>query len=288
MQGLWSRGVFQNILDTFLTPEDEFFSNCFHYKIKRKGGQFDNCKVWPSESLCKVNPSNAKALKVSAIMTTLSVKYLLQAVFVQFSVLLLNLTHLLMMSISPRSSHKVTFYQEKVTIDLYAFLLHRDMKRTLDTLFIISSSHFTECRQPPERGTVRRWALCLNAKAAKLLVSKRTFGGEWSLTVTAQCLMHTSTILLTACANCRDLLFPKAFSGGIWGHIRKPSRTLPCTYKSPLELYLWCEITHLWHPTLAFQNTNATPTTNGDTDTCRSYTGDSIMMNGRPITWKSL
>jgi len=45
MQGLWSRGVFQKVLRTSLTPQDKVFSTRFHYKIKRKGGEFDKCKV---------------------------------------------------------------------------------------------------------------------------------------------------------------------------------------------------------------------------------------------------
>jgi len=38
MQGLWSRGVFQKVLRTSLTPQDRVFSTRFHYKIKKKGG----------------------------------------------------------------------------------------------------------------------------------------------------------------------------------------------------------------------------------------------------------
>jgi len=45
MQGLWSRGVFQKVLRTSLCPQDKFFSTRFHYKIKRKGDEFDKCKV---------------------------------------------------------------------------------------------------------------------------------------------------------------------------------------------------------------------------------------------------
>ena len=45
MQGLWSRVVFQKVLRTSLTPQDRVFSTRFHYMIKRKGGEFDKCKV---------------------------------------------------------------------------------------------------------------------------------------------------------------------------------------------------------------------------------------------------
>ena len=62
MQGLWSRGVFQKVLRTSFTPQDRVFSTRFHYKIKRKGGDFDKCKFrlvaqhethWRSRWLCR-------------------------------------------------------------------------------------------------------------------------------------------------------------------------------------------------------------------------------------------
>jgi len=45
MDSLWRRGVFQKVLRSSLTPQDRVFRSRFHYKIKRKGVQFDNCKV---------------------------------------------------------------------------------------------------------------------------------------------------------------------------------------------------------------------------------------------------
>jgi len=45
MDGLWRRGVFQKVLRSSLTPQDRVFTSRFHYKIKRKGGEFDKCKV---------------------------------------------------------------------------------------------------------------------------------------------------------------------------------------------------------------------------------------------------
>ena len=44
MDGLWRRGVCQ-VLRSSLTPQDCVFTSRFHYKIKRKGGEFDKCKV---------------------------------------------------------------------------------------------------------------------------------------------------------------------------------------------------------------------------------------------------
>ena len=45
MDGFWCRIVFQRVLRSSLTPQDRVFSSRFHYKIKRKGGEFDKCKV---------------------------------------------------------------------------------------------------------------------------------------------------------------------------------------------------------------------------------------------------
>jgi len=45
MDGLWRRGVFQKVLRSSLTPQDRVFTSCFHNKIKRKGGEFNKCKV---------------------------------------------------------------------------------------------------------------------------------------------------------------------------------------------------------------------------------------------------
>jgi len=45
MDGLWRRGVFQKVLRSSLTPQDRVFTSRFNYKIKRKGREFDKCKV---------------------------------------------------------------------------------------------------------------------------------------------------------------------------------------------------------------------------------------------------
>jgi len=47
MQGLWSHGpgVFQKVLRTSFTPQDRVSSTRFHYKIKRKGCEFNKGKV---------------------------------------------------------------------------------------------------------------------------------------------------------------------------------------------------------------------------------------------------
>jgi len=45
MEGLCHRGVFQKALCSSLTPQDRVFTSHVHYKIKRKGEEFDKCKV---------------------------------------------------------------------------------------------------------------------------------------------------------------------------------------------------------------------------------------------------
>jgi len=45
MDSLWRRGVFQKVLRSSLNLQDRVFTSCFHYKKRRKGGEFDECKV---------------------------------------------------------------------------------------------------------------------------------------------------------------------------------------------------------------------------------------------------
>jgi len=49
MDGLWRRSIFhwQKVLGLSLTPQDHdrVFTSCFHYKLQRKGGEFDKCQV---------------------------------------------------------------------------------------------------------------------------------------------------------------------------------------------------------------------------------------------------
>jgi len=45
MDGLWRRGVFHKVLRSSITPQDRVFTSRFHYKVQRKGVDFDKCKV---------------------------------------------------------------------------------------------------------------------------------------------------------------------------------------------------------------------------------------------------
>ena len=45
MDGLINRKVWKAVKRSSLTPEDHIFATRFHYKIKRKNGAFERCKV---------------------------------------------------------------------------------------------------------------------------------------------------------------------------------------------------------------------------------------------------
>jgi hypothetical protein len=45
MTGLIKRKVWDRVLRSTLLPSDTIFQTRFHYKIKRKGGKFEKCKV---------------------------------------------------------------------------------------------------------------------------------------------------------------------------------------------------------------------------------------------------
>jgi hypothetical protein len=45
MAGLIKRKVWDRVLRSTLLPPDTIFQTRFHYKIKRKGGKFEKCKV---------------------------------------------------------------------------------------------------------------------------------------------------------------------------------------------------------------------------------------------------
>jgi hypothetical protein len=45
MAGLIKRKVWDRVLRSTLLPSDTIFQTRFHYKIKRKGGKFEKCKV---------------------------------------------------------------------------------------------------------------------------------------------------------------------------------------------------------------------------------------------------
>ena len=45
MEGLWGKKVLEKVKRSSLSRQDKVFGSRFHYKIKRKNGKFDKCKV---------------------------------------------------------------------------------------------------------------------------------------------------------------------------------------------------------------------------------------------------
>jgi len=85
--GLWRRGVFQKVLRSLLTPQDRVFTSRLHYKIKRKGAEFDKCKV---RLVVQGQHMRQKGEDGVGVTTTISAPYWLPADFAPFSVWLHN------------------------------------------------------------------------------------------------------------------------------------------------------------------------------------------------------
>ena len=131
--------------------------------------------------------------------------------------------------LSPRPSYKVTYCQEMVALEMFTFPLRQAIMRTVNT-FIVFSSYFTESRLPPERG-IWRWALFLNEKVAKPLVSKRVWGKS-PLKAAVFNSVHTSTIWWLLALISQSLTLSESV---FWKHSRVHTRALRLHY-------LGCEI----------------------------------------------
>ena len=149
MDGLRRRGVFRKVLRSSLTPQDRVFTSRFHYKIKRKGGEFDKCKV---RLVVQGQHMRRKVKTVSAITMTLLALYRLLADSAPFSVWQHNKTCSLTTLIFLRPLFKVNYYPETATMARFIFLHPEDMTKILFTC-TASLSHFTACPLQPELGT---------------------------------------------------------------------------------------------------------------------------------------
>jgi len=118
MQGLWSREVFQKVLRTSFTPQDRVFITRFNYTIKRKGGEFDKCKVRLVVQGQHMKRKGADGVGDydDAFMC------LLLAVSALFSVLPPNSTCLLIMSTFLKTLYKVNCYPGTVSMETSIFL----------------------------------------------------------------------------------------------------------------------------------------------------------------------
>jgi len=161
MQGLWSREVFQKVLRTSFTPQDRVFITRFNYTIKRKGGEFDKCKVRLVVQGQHMKRKGADGVGDydDAFMC------LLLAVSALFSVLPPNSTCLLIMSTFLKTLYKVNCYPGTVSMETSIFL-STGLWKGFSIQFIVSSSHFMACSQLPVHG-IQRWALFWKEKAAK-------------------------------------------------------------------------------------------------------------------------
>jgi len=149
MDGLWRCGVFQKVLRSSLTPQDRVFTSRFNFKIKRKGGEFDKCKVrlvvqrqhMRRKGEDSVDNYNDAFSPVPALADS-----------APFSVWQHNKTCSLTTLIFLRPLFRVNYCPETVTIARFIFLYHQDMTKILSTC-IASLSHFTACPLQPELGT---------------------------------------------------------------------------------------------------------------------------------------
>jgi len=149
MDGLWRRGVFQKVLHSSLTPQDRIFTSHFHYKIKRKGGEFDKCKVRlvvqgqhvhrkGEDGVGDYEDAFSPVPAASGFRTILSLATQ-QNIFTDH------------VDIS-QAFFRVNYCPETVTMTKFIFLHHQDMTKILSTC-TASLSHFTACPLQPELGT---------------------------------------------------------------------------------------------------------------------------------------
>jgi len=149
MDSLWRRGVFQKVFRSSLSPQDCVFTGHFHYKRKRKGGEFDKCKVHlvvqgqhmrrkGEDSVSDYNDAFSPELAVSGFCTILSLATQqnmftdhvdISQAFVQGELL-------------AGDGHNGKVYISSL----------QDMTKILFTC-IASLSHFTACPLQPELGT---------------------------------------------------------------------------------------------------------------------------------------
>jgi len=151
MDSLWRRGVFQKVLRSSFTPQDRVFSSRFHYKIKRKGGEFDKCEVRlvvqgqhmrrkGEDGVGDYEDAFSPVPAASGFRTILSLA-----------------THQNMFTDHVDISQafvqgSVNYCPETVTMARFIFLHRQDMTKILSAC-IASLSHFTACPLQPELGT---------------------------------------------------------------------------------------------------------------------------------------
>jgi len=148
MDGLWRRGVFQKVVRSSLTPQDRVFTSRFRHKIKRKGGEFDKCKVRlfvqgqhmrrkGENGVGDYDDAFSPVPAASGFCTILSLA-------TQQNMFTTTLIFL-------RPLFKVNYYPETVTMAKSIFLHRHDMTKILFTC-TASSNRSTACPLQPELG----------------------------------------------------------------------------------------------------------------------------------------
>jgi len=124
MDGLWRRGVFQKVFRSSRAPQDCVFTSCFHYTIKRTGGEFDKCKV---RLVVQGQHMRQKSEDGVVMTTTLSVPYRLPADSAPLSIWLHNKTCSLITLMILRLLFRENYYLVTVTMEMCIFLHLLDM-----------------------------------------------------------------------------------------------------------------------------------------------------------------
>jgi len=151
MDCLWRRGIFLKVLHSSLTPQDRVFTSSFHYKIKRKGGEFDKCKIRlvvqgqhmrrkGEDSVGDYNNAFSPVPALSRFCTILSLATQ-QNMFTDH----VDISQAFVQG-------ELNYCPETVTMARFIFLHRQDMTKILSTC-IVSLSHFTACPLQPELGT---------------------------------------------------------------------------------------------------------------------------------------
>ena len=129
-------------------PYYKIFTSRFHYKIKRKGGEFDQCKV---RLVVQGQHMRRKGEDgVGDYDDAFSPRLLADSA--PFSVWQHNKTCSRTTSIFLRPLFRANYCPETVTMARFMFLHRQDMTKILSTC-IASLSHFTACPLQPELGT---------------------------------------------------------------------------------------------------------------------------------------
>jgi len=159
----------------------------------------------------------------------LSVRYLLQAVSTPFSVLLLNLTCVQIMSTSPRSVYKLNYNQDGHNGNVYIFFppCHEEDSRYIYRLF--KSLHGMPS---VARAWLTTMSTFLNREGCETVSFEKI----------QRAVINCHRILHVLGAHIDDFVIACANRGVLNAFQKRLLEAFECTYEGPLEHYLGCEI----------------------------------------------